>query len=246
MAGRGHAGCRTACEASRSPCRSRVWTSPASVPVDWSPTPGPKVNLALARRNATDLQGSVDRDVTARSPGCPDRCAHGLHGRVASASTDHRHPRTSRPPWTTRLGLTPGSRQGVGMSVHRACDAQEWQDSGGVAGVAAQGGGDVAVAHGGQDADGEVRRLAMTRGVVPVRAWEASSAKVVSRMWCNASMPQWPWIQSARRAGWAWAAVRLVTAYMVTVRQRRSVSGRTRRVMRIAWVAWGSPGRARW
>jgi len=42
------------------------------------------------------------------------------------------------------------------MSVHRACDAQEWQDSGGVAGVAAQGGGDVAVAHGGQDADGEV------------------------------------------------------------------------------------------
>src|SRR4029450_4763268 len=37
-----------------------------------------------------------------------------------------------------------------------AGDAKEWQDSGGVAGVAAQGGGDVAVAAGTQDADGEV------------------------------------------------------------------------------------------
>jgi hypothetical protein len=46
-------------------------------------------------------------------------------------------------------------------------------------------------------------------------------------------------IQSARRAGLAWAAVRLVTAYTVTVRQCRLASDRTRRVMRIAWVAWG-------
>jgi len=30
---------------------------------------------------------------------------------------------------------------------------------------------------------------------------------------------------SARRAGWAWAAVRLVTAWTVTVRQRRGVQG---------------------
>ena len=30
----------------------------------------------------------------------------------------------------------------------------------------------------------------MARGAVPVRTWEASSVKVVSRMWCNASMPQ--------------------------------------------------------
>jgi hypothetical protein len=37
-----------------------------------------------------------------------------------------------------------------------------------------------------------LRRLAMARGAVPVRTFEASSAKVVSRMWCNASMPQWP------------------------------------------------------
>src|SRR5215207_10499359 len=37
-----------------------------------------------------------------------------------------------------------------------------------------------------------LRRLAMVRGVLPVRAWEASSAKVVSRMWCSASMAQWP------------------------------------------------------
>jgi hypothetical protein len=71
-----------------------------------------------------------------------------------------------------------------------AGDAEEWQDSGGVAGVAAQRGGDIAVAMEAQDADGELRRLAMARGVLPVRVWEASSAKVVSRMWCNASMPQ--------------------------------------------------------
>jgi hypothetical protein len=57
-----------------------------------------------------------------------------------------------------------------------------------------------------------LRRLAMARGVVPVRVWEASSAKVVSRMWCSASMPQCLRIQSARRAGLAWAAVRLVIA----------------------------------
>jgi len=37
-----------------------------------------------------------------------------------------------------------------------ADDAKEWQDSGGVAGVAAQRSGDVAVAVGAQDADGEV------------------------------------------------------------------------------------------
>jgi hypothetical protein len=57
-----------------------------------------------------------------------------------------------------------------------------------------------------------LRRLAMARGAVPVQTWEASSAKVTSRMWCSASMPQCPRIQSARRAGLAWAAVRLVTA----------------------------------
>jgi hypothetical protein len=35
--------------------------------------------------------------------------------------------------------------------------------------------------------------------------------------------------------------VRLVTASTVTVRQRRLCSGRTRRVIRMAWVAWGIP-----
>jgi hypothetical protein len=72
-----------------------------------------------------------------------------------------------------------------------ACDAQQRQDPGGVAGVAAQRGGDVVVAAGVQDADGQGwRRLAMARGAVPVRTFKASSAKVVSRMWCSASMPQ--------------------------------------------------------
>ena len=34
-----------------------------------------------------------------------------------------------------------------------------------------------------------LRRLAMALGALPVRTWLASSAKVVSRMWFNASMP---------------------------------------------------------
>jgi hypothetical protein len=39
------------------------------------------------------------------------------------------------------------------------------------------------------------------------------------------------------------AVVRLVTASTVTVRQRRLCNGRTRRVIRMAWVASGIPGR---
>jgi hypothetical protein len=46
------------------------------------------------------------------------------------------------------------------------CDAEEWQDSGGVAGVAAQGCGDVAVAVGAQDADGEVAQAGHGAGGV--------------------------------------------------------------------------------
>jgi hypothetical protein len=48
-----------------------------------------------------------------------------------------------------------------------------------------------------------LRRLAMALGVVAVRVWEASSAKVVSRMWCSASMPQCPRdpVGQAGRAG---------------------------------------------
>jgi len=82
-------------------------------------------------------------------------------------------------------------RQRAGTAGSWAGDAQQGQQPGGVAGVAAQGGGDVVVAAQAQDADGQgLRRLAMARGALPVRTWEASSAKVTSRMWCNASMPQ--------------------------------------------------------
>jgi hypothetical protein len=70
------------------------------------------------------------------------------------------------------------------MTGSRACDAKERQDSGGVAGVAAQRCGDVAMAAGALDADARLRRLAMGRGALPVRTLQASSAKVVSRMWC--------------------------------------------------------------
>lgn len=37
-----------------------------------------------------------------------------------------------------------------------------------------------------------LRRAAMTCGADPVRTWEVSSAKVVSRTWCSASIDQCP------------------------------------------------------
>jgi hypothetical protein len=120
-----------------------------------------------------------------------------------------------------------------------ACDAEERQDAGGVAGVAAQRGGDVAVTVAPQDGDREVAQTCQDLGrgagaqLVGVLG-EGDIADVVQRL--DAQCPR---IQSARRAGWAWAAVRLATACTVTVRQRRLPRQRTRRVMRKAWVAWG-------
>lgn len=45
-----------------------------------------------------------------------------------------------------------------------------------------------------------LRHVAIARGVLPVRSWEAFSAKVVSRTWCRASTFQWSRISLA---GWA-------------------------------------------
>jgi hypothetical protein len=54
----------------------------------------------------------------------------------------------------------------------QAGDAEEWQEAGGVAGVVAQRGGDVAVPVAPQGGDGQgLRRLAMACGVVPARSW---------------------------------------------------------------------------
>ena len=75
-------------------------------------------------------------------------------------------------------------------------------DSGGVAGVAAQRGGEVAVAAARRMPMARLRRLAMARGALPVRTWEASSAKVTSRMWVqHLDAPVTP-DQLAERAGW--------------------------------------------
>ena len=49
-----------------------------------------------------------------------------------------------------------------------------------------------------------LRKAAITLGPLPVRTWEASSAKVVSRRWCSASIAQCPRMRSASRAGPAW------------------------------------------
>ncbi|KIF01185.1 hypothetical protein PL81_36975 [Streptomyces sp. RSD-27] len=57
-----------------------------------------------------------------------------------------------------------------------------------------------------------LRQVAIARGALPVRSWEASSVKVVPRTWCRDSMPQWSRTSRASRAGDACSAVRLVTA----------------------------------
>ncbi len=58
-----------------------------------------------------------------------------------------------------------------------------------------------------------MRRVAITCGPVPVRAWERSSPKVTSRTQCSwFPVFQWPRIQSASWAGRAWAAGSDVTA----------------------------------
>ena len=81
-----------------------------------------------------------------------------------------------------RMTPIPQDSASAGVSGSRACDAEEGQDSGGVAGVAAQRGGDVAVPVPPEDADGEVAQAGHGSWAVPVRTWLASSAKVVSRM----------------------------------------------------------------
>jgi hypothetical protein len=58
-----------------------------------------------------------------------------------------------------------------------------------------------------------LRKVAMTVGALPVRTWEASSAKVTSRTQCRPfSIVQWPRSRSARRAGRACSNGRLVIA----------------------------------
>jgi hypothetical protein len=80
------------------------------------------------------------------------------------SGTIRRWPRAAAP-----LVPTAGPGQSAGVSVSRAGDAQQGQDSGGVAGVATQGCGDVAVTTGAQDADDEVTQAGHGPGAVPVR-----------------------------------------------------------------------------
>jgi hypothetical protein len=72
------------------------------------------------------------------------------------------------------------------MSGSSEGDPEGGEGSGGVAGVVTEGGGEVDRPGAAEHADGQGwRRQAMTCGAVPVRIWEASSAKVVSRTWCT-------------------------------------------------------------
>lgn len=57
-----------------------------------------------------------------------------------------------------------------------------------------------------------LRQVAIARDALPVRSWESSSAKVVSRRWCRASTFQWSRVGLAGWAAVACAAVGLVRA----------------------------------
>jgi hypothetical protein len=79
----------------------------------------------------------------------------------------------------------------------------------------------------------------MAGGAVPVRSWEASSATVVSRRWWERLGGQWPRIQSAGRAGLAWAWAGLVTASRTVVVHCLPAGSR------VLWVTWTGRGGVR-
>ena len=206
---------------------------------------GPRLRLTFEATEPWCRQGKTEGDGTAlwvevgvenlgASP------ARGCLGRLISVTTNGALRPDIDPVQLRWAGVPPGLRQSAGVSGSRACDAEEGrQDSGGVAGVAAQGGGDVAVTVLPQDADGEVAQAGHGAGrgagaeLVGVLG-EGDVADVVQRLDAPVAAHV---VGQAGGAGWA--AVRLVTACTVTVRQRSWWSGRTLRVIRRAWVAWG-------
>jgi hypothetical protein len=108
-----------------------------------------------------------------------------------------------------RPAIAAGSCGPFGLT---ACDAQQGQDSGRVAGVAAQRGGDVAVPVGAQDADSEVAQAGHRAGGVigPCLGGilgEVAIAEVVQRLDAPVAAHV-----VGQAGGLAWAAVRLITA----------------------------------
>lgn len=87
-----------------------------------------------------------------------------------------------------------------------------------------------------------LRQVAIARRALPVRTCEASSAKVVSRTWCRASIVQWSRTSRASWDGVACSAVRLVTAYTVLT-VVLPVLWSVRR--RLIWAARRAPGKRR-
>ena len=67
------------------------------------------------------------------------------------------------------------------MSVSSEGDPEGGKGSGGVAGVLAEGGGEVDRPRPAEHTDGEVAQAGHDLGAAPVRSWEPSSAKVTSR-----------------------------------------------------------------
>ena len=87
-----------------------------------------------------------------------------------------------------------------------------------------------------------LRQVAMARGALPVRSWEASSAKVVSRTWCRASICPVSRIRAA-----SWAGVGLLGGQagdrVDGLDGGLPVLRSVRR--RLIWTAWRAPGKRR-
>ncbi len=86
-----------------------------------------------------------------------------------------------------------------------------------------------------------LRRVAMTRGALPVRICERSSSKVTSlTQWTRFSMPQWPRTSSPSYSGLARSGSRLVMKNDVSMDDASSERFARSRVTRTTWLACGN------
>ena len=118
---------------------------------------------------------AADGDLDALGPGPPP----GIRAALSARSHDHAALRSA-------AGLSGPARAGVSGSP--AGDAQQWQQSGGVAGIAAQGGSDLAVPVNAHDHDCEVPRAGHVRGRSPGRTrqtYQRFTRRSQPGTWCQ-------------------------------------------------------------
>jgi hypothetical protein len=134
--------------------------------------------------------------------------------------------------------------------VHRGSSVTDPEGAAGpgwVAGVVAEGGGQVDLPRPAENPDGEVTQADHGAGAgagpdLGAVLGEGDVADVMQRLDCPVPMDQ---VGKAGGAGLAW--VRLVTAETVTVRHRRDMAAARRsRVLRVTWMTWAACGNPKW